>query len=313
MLSVPEPLHTRLLTLRLAAAGADAFTAEARVLDVRKRGVVGLAGHLHGPGVVHDMQVQLTIGRADLCVREARLAMLAVPFPAGPFTNGEGCRDNEEQFASLVGVRLGTRSTAALHRAIGGRRGCFHVFTLMRLVAPSLESLAAGMDGLADDGVLSRSIVVDGVRAPDGLALCGTVTDVRSSGGELGGTFEARAVIEVGVPGLIVRRLSADHRSGGTSGGGWSSDGLPPAGVLDGASLVRGFGLDVLRHFPAGAPLAPVRDLLLMLQPVAFQCMPALGDEAAGARPARPKNPVAATDSCRMWRADGPLVARVRS
>jgi hypothetical protein len=313
MPSVPEPLHTRLLTLRLAAAGADAFTAEARVLDVRKRGVVTLAGHVHGPGIVHDMQVQLTIGRADLRIRAARLAMLAVPFPGGAATDGESCRDNEAQFASLIGVRLGTRSTAALHRAIGGRRGCFHVFTLMRLVAPSLAAMATSMQASTEQAVLSRSIVIDGLRSVGGLTLCGTVTDVPSSNGDVGETFEARAVLEVGVPGLTVDRMHAEHRRDGAKGSGWTSAGLPPTGVLDGSSLVRGFGLDVLRHFPTAAPLAPVRDLLLMLQPVAFQCVPALADDAVGGRPARPKTPVAATDACRMWRADGPLVARMQS
>jgi hypothetical protein len=306
MLSVPEPLHTRLLTLRLIADGGDAFAVEARVLDVRKRGVVTLAGHVNGPGVVHDMQVQLVIGRTDLRVRDARLAMHAVPFPAGPATNGEGCRDNEAQFATLIGVRLGTRSTAALHRAIGGQRGCFHVFTLMRLVVPSIESIAAGMDGRNDAVAPSRAIVVDGVRTPDGLALSGSLTDIRSAGG---GTFEARATAEVSVPGLIVRALAAEHRTGGSKGAPWSSDGLPVRGTFDGSSLVRGFGLDVLRHLPAAAPLAPVRDLLLMLQPVAFQCMPGIAEDAVDVRATTPP---AATDSCRMWRADGPLVARLR-
>jgi hypothetical protein len=47
-----------------------------------------------------------------------------------------------------------------------------------------------------------------------------------------------------------------------------------------------------------------------MMQPVAFQAMPA---RPAGSRTAapRPSRPSAARDSCAMWRQDGPLVRAV--
>jgi len=117
MRALPNPLHTRLLMLTLGQEGASEHAVAARVVDVRKRGMVPLLGLLNGPGVVHDMELRLTVGRDDLTIRAASLRMHEVPFPAGPGTRGESCRDNE----SGTGGASASRSTGVSARRCSAR------------------------------------------------------------------------------------------------------------------------------------------------------------------------------------------------
>lgn len=306
MRALPNPLHTRLLTLTLAREGPSEHAVVARVLDVRKRGVVPLAGLLNGPGVVHDMELRLTLGGDDLTIRSAALRMREVPFPKGPGTQGESCRDNEAAIGRVIGVALGGAAGPALFRAVGGPRGCFHVFTMLRLLAPSV--VWAVRHGPARRGGRSfvRTIVVDGFDAEPVLRMRGTLTDMHYADGApetLADSVEAEVDLDVAVPSLAVVSIEARHRS---STGPWSRDDVAP---LVSASVARGYGLKVDEVVPA--TLAPLRQLLLMVQPTVFQCMPSIGSDPANMRRSRREGPGSAVDSCSMWRAGGPLLAAV--
>jgi hypothetical protein len=296
-----------MLTLRLAAEGADALVADGRILDVRKRGVISIAGQVNSPGVVHDMAIRLVLDRRSLEVRSAGLRMPSVPFPDGVGHAGETCRDNEAGFARVIGLTLGPGFTARLQRTIGGPRGCFHVFTIMRLLGPTVEWSLAD----TDHRPFERAVVIDGLRTAAGLTLRGTLADARIAEGARGAadTFEADAELSLEMPGLIVSGLAERHRRGG---GPWSEADLENVEGIAGMSILRTYGLAIERVVSARGPLAPVHQLLLMLQPVAFQCMPALSGVRAEVSPARRAGPVAAVDSCSMWRRGGPLLATLQ-
>ena len=308
MRSLPIPLHTRLVTLTLGARGDAEYAVAGRVLDLRKRGRVPLAGVLNGPGVVHDMELRLTVGRDDLRVRSAVLGMHAVPFPAGPGTGGESCRDNEAGADRLVGVAL-DGGAAPLYRAIGGPRGCFHVFTLLRVLAPSV--VWAIRRGLARDVGRSfvRTIVVDGFGVEPHLRMRGTLADLHYAPGtteRLADAFDGEVEVEVTLPELTVGGVEARHRRGDDA---WSHDGLAALPALLGASMARGYSMKIDELIPPA--LAPMRELLLMVQPTVFQCMPSLDEEIGAQRRGRREGPASAADSCSMWRQDGPLLAAV--
>lgn len=310
-----EPLHTRLLTLRLAPAGAEGWAVEGRVLDLRRRGAVSIAALVNGPGVVHDMRLRLVVDRASLRVREADLVMPSVPFPPEADTGGETCRDNEAGFAAVVGLSLARGFASGLQRAIGGPRGCFHVFTLMRLVAATVTgALARGLE--RETGrAFERTVFVDGFREESGdgeLALRGRLMDLRYAAGareRVADQFEAQLDAGIHLPGLVVGSVTGRHRDGG--GHPWSSEGLGSLASLVGASLLRGYSLKLGELIDGHGPLAPLHALALMLQPVAFQCMPSLAADHVRAGAARPAGPGAAMDSCFMWRRDGALIAEI--
>jgi hypothetical protein len=155
--------------------------------------------------------------------------------------------------------------------------------------------------------------VVDGSLETSGLALRGTLADMRVTRGReerLAAGFEADAEVSVDLPGMSVGRVAARYRPASTAP--WSSQGLENTRALAGASLLRTYGLSVGAVAPARGPLAPVHQLLLMLQPVGFQCMPALAGVHAEVGRARPAGPGAAVDSCSMWRRGGPLLTMLR-
>jgi hypothetical protein len=304
-----------MLSLHLAGAGADEIAVEARILDLRKRGLVGIGGVVNGPGVVHDMVVRLRVSRSDLAVRAAELAMRAVPFPGGAHTAGESCRDNERRFAAVVGLRLGQGFLSGLQRSIGGARGCFHVFTLLRLLGPSIV-WATSRDLHREEGrSFSRTVWIDGVWEEPVLRLRAALTDLRYAPGSAERVvelLEGQAEAQIGVPGVVVGSLAASYRAGAPEvRSPWTTAGLEQLGTLAGSSLLRGYGLAVDHAVSPRGPLAPMRELLLMLQPVAFQCMPSLADAHGAAEPGRRGGPLAARDSCAMWRHDGPLMAEM--
>jgi len=267
---------------------------------------VPLLGLLNGPGVVHDMELRLTVGRDDLTIRAASLRMHEVPFPAGPGTRGESCRDNESGIGRIVGIALDGGVGPALFRAVGGPRGCFHVFTLLRLIAPSVVSAVRRGLARTDGRSFVRTIVVDGFDAEPRLRMHGTLTDMYYAAGAsetLEDAFEAEVDVEVGVPSLTVDAAEARHRR--RTGAWWPED----VTALAGASVARGYGLRVDDVVPR--PLAPLRELLLMVQPTVFQCMPSIGGGPGSMRRSRREGPGSAADSCSMWRAGGPLLAAV--
>lgn len=306
MRALPVPLHTRLLTLTLAAEGEAECQLVGRLVDVRKRGFATLAGVLNGPGVVHDMELRLTLRRDDLSIRAAVLRMRAVPFPAGPGTRGESCTDNEAGIGKIIGLALDGPVVPALYRAVGGPRGCFHVFTLLRLFAPSARWAVRRGLGRSPGRSFVRTVVVDGFDDEPHLRMRGTLTDVHYAPGTIerpGDVFEAEMNAAITVPALNVGAIEGLHRGGDAS---WTEESL--AG-LNGASMARGYSTRVEEVVPPS--IAPLRDLLLMVQPTVFQCLPGLGSEVGSMRRGRREGPASAADSCSMWRQDGPLMAAV--
>ena len=74
------PLHTRVITVRLLYGGPDTVTAEAELIDLRKRSIVPLGASLRGPGVVHHMRL-----RADVDIETRSIAAIAAANGVDPF------------------------------------------------------------------------------------------------------------------------------------------------------------------------------------------------------------------------------------
>src|SRR5262245_45884823 len=164
------PLHTRMISLQLAWSANDCLTAQGRIFDLRKRGVVLLAGKLQGPGVIHDMAVRLQLDYPGLRIRTIEPSMSAFPFAPGPATRGQGCPDRLPDVQGLVGASLRDAYGPTLMDTVGGPRGCFHIFTLLRLLGPAIEAVVereqarTGARAIPGSPMFARSIVVDGMK-----------------------------------------------------------------------------------------------------------------------------------------------------
>jgi hypothetical protein len=315
-----------MVALRLAWGEAGSIVANGRIFDLRKRGLVPMAGKLQGPGVVHDMAVQLELGYPDLCIRRIQPSMAAYPFAPGPVTHGEGCADRLPDVQRLRGASLRDGYGTTLADQIGGPRGCFHVFTLLRLVGPTIEMVVdreqarrAG-DGAvpaAGSPLFARSVIVDGMKG-EGLALVlrGLLFDLHYTPGadtlpleeELEESFEAVADVAVEVPSMEITASAGRVRRSGPGMevlGDWEP--VATLGGLVGRAMQKGYTAQVQSLFAGQAGTEPLQHLLFMLAPAMMQCFPGLIEEL-NVRPRRVEGPHAGTDSCHMWRANGPLL-----
>lgn len=322
------PLHTRLLTVRLAWGDGGERIAEGRIIDLRKRGLVPLLGKLQPPGVVHDMAVRLRLQGEELTLAAIDPAMAAYPFAPRPQTGGEACPHILPRVQDLVGVPLDGAWDAALVERIGGPRGCFHIATLLRLLGPAVVA-AAGRDRgrragaaaatppAAGTPIYTRSLIVDGARG-DGLRLVlrGTLFDLDYVPGaaalppdeEMAESFEAIADVEVELPGMtIVAAGGRVRRSGHAIDAPSAWQPAPRVDRLVGGTIYRGYTARVQEIFADSAGTEALQHLLFMLAPTMIQSMPSLMDEIEW-KPRRAESSRGAVDSCHMWRADGPLM-----
>lgn len=321
----PIPLHTRMISLRLAWGEPATVVAEGRIFDLRKRGIVPMAGKLRGPGVVHDMAVRTALSYPDLRIDAIDASMSAFPFAGGPLTHGEGCLDRLPDVQRLVGASLRQQYGPVLMDAVGGPRGCFHVFTLLRLLGPTVEwaverERARRPDhagAAAGSPIFARSVIVDGTKG-EGLhiGLRGVLSDIHYPPGadalpleeELEESFEATADLETEIPSMAISAAGARVRRSGPgvdAVGTWAP--VARAADLVGRVMMKGYTAEVQSLFADTNGLEPLQHLLFMLAPALMQCMPSLVEELE-VRPRRAESPQAAIDSCHMWRANGPLI-----
>jgi hypothetical protein len=284
-----------------------------------------MLGKLQGPGVVHDMAVRIVLDPEKLLIREIEPVMSAFPFTPAAATRGEGCPDRLPDVQRLVGASLRDSFGARLGADIGGPRGCFHIFTMLRMIGPTIEMvcerqqrLRGGDTPAANLGPLfARSLIIDGLKG-EGLSLVlrGALFDLHYRPGadalpleeELDESFEATADVSVGVPVMSIAECAARVRRSGEridSPGEWQDE--PTAQRLLGKSLLKGYTAQVQAEYAQTSGLEPLQHLLFMMAPALIQCFPSLAEELEQ-RPRRAQGPHAAVDSCHMWRAGGPLV-----
>ena len=324
---VLTPLHTRMISLRLRWGQAAALVADGRIFDLRKRGIVPLAGKLQGPGVVHDMAVQLHLDYPSLRILSIQPSMSAFPFAASPATYGESCPDRLPDAQGLMGTSLRDDYGVRLMEEVGGPRGCFHIFTMLRILGPTIEWAverervrrpgASASYPAEGSPLFARSVIVDGLKGEGlDLLLRGMLFDLHYPPGadtlpleeELDESFEVTADVEVAVPGMAITASTARTRHAGpgiASAGEWHP--VLKVGELVGMSMYKGYTARVQEHFAGEADTQPLQHLLFMLAPAMIQCMPSLLEEM-GLQPRRAESPHAAVDSCHMWRAGGPLL-----
>ncbi len=321
------PLHTRSVSLRLGWGDGGCLVAHGRIFDLRKRGIVPLAGKLQGPGVVHDMAVRLQLDYPSLRIQSIEPSMSAFPFAPGPATRGEGCPDRLPDVQRLVGASLRDGYGSTLMDTVGGPRGCFHVFTLLRLIGPTIEAVVVreqarrrsdGSVPTAGSPLFARSVIIDGMKGEGvSIVLRGMLFDLHYPPGadalpleeEMEAGFEATADFEIGVPSMAITKGSGRVRRSGPgieALGSWEA-----VGTLDrliGRTMMKGYTAQVQELFAGTDGLEPLQHLLFMMAPTLMQCFPSLAEELE-MRPRRAEGPHAAVNSCHMWRADGPLVA----
>ena len=328
MLSVP--LHTRVISLRLRWSGPREVFVDGRLIDLRKRSIVPLGASLRGPGVVHDMCTRVWVDVDKQTISRVDPEMRTFPYVSSEHTGGENCAGPIDAVQGLVGTRLDDSYPKVVHSLIGGPRGCFHIFTLLRLTGPAVLAALAdyrvqtrlGGDSPVNPGetLWARSVSVDAFKGEGlGVSLHGTLTDTFQRGGppedgfaaeELLSGMEVMADFQTSFPDLELAEVSGRRRQllpGFGNAGAWEE--LSKLKQLEGVGARKGFSLRVQEILDDEAGRRPETHLLFMMAPVVMQSLPGLIEEMdlAPGKSDRRSSTSSATNSCHMWRSDGPL------
>jgi hypothetical protein len=324
-----HPLHTRALSVVLAQRADGRLDAHASLVDVRKRGVVPVAGDLQASGVMHDMRLDGIIDPAGPTLDVVVASQPTVPFEPTPITAGETCRDPIHVVEALAGTRLDEGFAQRAGGTLGGPRACSHILTLAHLLGSTAAGVLARARTLpepaprwrAGERMFRRDLVVDGLEPEAGLVeLAVQLTDLYLAPApavarpmqRFGEEVAVRLLARVEFPALVLVRVEAAERrrgAGDLDTAPWR-DRADATGGLAGQKLGSGITAELLRRIGPAPGDRPLLDALLALAPTLIQCAAALSERWPAAYRDHP-SPVGiggVPDSCWMWRREGALV-----
>ncbi|MHB8680983.1 MAG: DUF2889 domain-containing protein [Acidimicrobiales bacterium] len=116
------PLHRRTIDFEAFEDG-DSVTVTGRLRDERPWAEgTDMVQHLH------DLRLEITVGKADLTITDARAVMDRFPHAE--------CTEITPKFEELKGLRVGQGYTRAVQERFGGVLGCTHLDQLARTIGP---------------------------------------------------------------------------------------------------------------------------------------------------------------------------------
>lgn len=331
------PSHTRTFSIGICHDGADHVRAGGVILDLRKRGLVPMAGDLQTSGVVHHMRVDARVAREGPSFETLTAEQPSVAFEASEGTGGECCRDPVRRIEALAGTALDADFAKRLGFAIGGPLGCSHVLTLAQLLgATARTALEAdrtlfGAKASRADGqrIFQRSLSIDGLEDGDrGLSLSLQLADVHFTPvgqvedplERLAQQREIRIHAQIDLGAMTIREIGAGERLSAAADfddATWEPRDLS---FLEGHAALSGMARTLFAKLSDTPDERPLLDALLNLAPAVIQCIPALtthwkrwreaAKDSSGGSPSMMAGG-GMTDSCYMWRAGGAMSQRM--
>lgn len=323
-----EPLHTRCLAVTFAQGEGPSIEFRADIFDLRKSGLMALAGRIATAGIIHKMELHGAFSAETDQLERIEWAQSHVMHEANESTRGECCRDPMGRLKGLVGAKLGQAFTSELKRHFGGPLGCTHVNTLFQELSAfvaRLRALTSERPGLLDarapgERLARRSLFFDAFLPDDPATtqLSVRLADVffaarDQHGGEaLLAHDEVRVIAEVELERWRLRSLQARERCRqGPEFGDlpWQSRNEAVA-ELAGQALSGGVTRFCLERFAGRNEDARLLSALLCLAPGMTQVGAALSDTLTPSARARLGGLASmGPGPCYMLRAEGPLVA----
>ena len=122
-----ERLHTRHIECRGYRRDDGLWDIEGSLIDTKSYGFFShTRGEVKSGQPVHQISIRLTIDE-DMVVQNAVGCMDFAPYPV--------CGNAAFTVAELKGLKIGPHWTRRAHKLMGGRRGCTHLFELLRPIA----------------------------------------------------------------------------------------------------------------------------------------------------------------------------------
>ena len=125
-----EKIHSRSIEISTYEAGGDHIVVEGRLKDDRLVCTYHISGVKRPPQTVHDMTIRMRIDCSTLTIQEIYTSMPSVPH--------DECDQTAESLNRLKGMQVSPGFTSRVKKALGGRRGCLHLTTLVLAMAPAI-------------------------------------------------------------------------------------------------------------------------------------------------------------------------------
>ena len=139
-----EQLHTRRIECRGYRREDGLWDIEGTLIDTKS---FEFFSHVRGevkPGhPVHQISIRLTIDD-DLVIQNAVGCMDSTPYPI--------CGNAAFKVAELKGLKIRPHWTRQAEKLMGGRRGCTHLFELLRPIATTCFQTMSGSSSREDSG-----------------------------------------------------------------------------------------------------------------------------------------------------------------
>ncbi len=311
-----HPIHTRALQVRLAIDDGDTLRARGYLLDLRKRGFVPVGSALQGSGIIHHMEIELSVDRRTGEILSIAAPQPTVAFEANEASAGESCRDPSVRLANLIGCRVEDALASSLRETFGGPLGCSHLLALAQF---ALASVATHRDTRREvDGAwtVQRDLVIDGNEVDEqAMSMALQLSELVALAPQtptlpaetLLEHVEVRAEVMLGGwPAEIQGIKAAQRRRSAASFAVLTWEEPATFNTLLGLNLGRGGSAEINRRL-ASEPVA--RDAFLMLGPALIQCRASFPDRWLAQVLSAPRHPglIAQADSCYMWRRGGGL------
>ena len=316
-----HPLHTRALSVTVAAAADGLWTVVGELVDVRKRGFTPVGTEVQGAGIIHQMGLEARVDPRRRIIETVAARQPVVAFEASAATQGESCRDVVGRLVELHGMSLD--DPALLRTTMGGAAGCSHLLAVAQLLCATLTDAVPEASTAAQPAhrqLLRRDLIFDGNEQDDGrLAIAIQLSDLHTAPAPAGARAMARfrrhdelrlSLLLDGWPATIAAARGAersrDEENFATAAWRDLDVALEP---LRGLSLGKG-AAQALVGAMGGHPR--VRDAMLQLGGALIQCRASFPDKWLNVA-ATPGHPglIGMPDSCYMWRRGGAL-ERVR-
>jgi hypothetical protein len=225
-----EPLHTRSLSIALTQEADDSIGFRADILDLRKGGLMELAGRIAQAGIIHKMLVSGSFNATSGVVEQIAWDQSHVMHEANSVSKGESCRDPMVRLEGLVGSSLHDGFAGDLREHFGGPLGCTHINTLLRELRAFVSDVASARKAEPDlavprtvgDRLAARSLFFDAFSSSDleGVAdLSVRLADLHYAAKDENGREQLGRHDQAHLRGLVdlagwqVRELSARERS----------------------------------------------------------------------------------------------------
>ena len=142
-----QPTHRRQMDFEVFEEGGD-FRAVGRLRDDRP-----WAASTESIEHVHEMELEVTVRRADMTITAARAEMRRFPHAE--------CPDIEGAFDGLVGLSVARGYTRAVQDRFGRSLGCTHLELLARCMGPVMIQAVASAAARLQDPVRLQEVIAE--------------------------------------------------------------------------------------------------------------------------------------------------------